>query len=279
MRIVKKKVGKNHYYIDTDDGDRRIPGVTTVVKGGMPNRALAAWNAKATTNYAIDNWDALAALPISERMSRLNGGRYEARDAAADKGKLIHRLAEDLQEGRTVEMPEGLEGYVLACKAFLDDFDFVAAWTEAVCYSETRRHVGTLDALGTLILPDMPEYGHIESDPETGRTAALIDWTTGKGVYAEKAYQLAAYRHSEWMMPEPDVIEPMPEVDVCLGVLLTRHGTYEVIPTRADEAAYRDFLYLKEVYRIADDDELRTMLGEPLMVPRTRRYKLTEVES
>jgi len=98
VKIVRKNTAKGHYYIDADTGER-VPGVTTIVGDGMPKPALLNWAGKATAEYAVDNWDALAPLPLTERLKKIEGGRYEKRDAAANKGTAVTLLAERLIAG------------------------------------------------------------------------------------------------------------------------------------------------------------------------------------
>jgi hypothetical protein len=114
VKIVRKNTAKGHYYLDADTGER-VPGVTTIVGDGMPKPALLNWAGEATAEYAVDNWDTLAPLPYSERLKKIKGGRYEKRDAAANKGTAVHAMAERLIAGEKVTVPDELTGYVNAC--------------------------------------------------------------------------------------------------------------------------------------------------------------------
>ncbi len=174
VSIRRVNHGKGHSYIDTDTG-LKIPGVTTITGNGLPKPALLNWAGDATAEYAIDMWDNLAELPLSERLKRIKGGRYEKRDVAANKGTQIHKLAERLIAGERVVIPDGLQGYVQACVAFLDDFDVRQVYVEAVVYSQTRHHVGTADLIADVMLPDMPDYDHIPRQ-EDGYSRGLFDW-------------------------------------------------------------------------------------------------------
>jgi hypothetical protein len=178
MKVVRKNTAKGHYYLDADTGER-VPGVTTIGGNGLPKPALLNWAGEATAEYAVDNWDTLAALPLTERLKKIKGGRYEKRDAAANKGTAVHAMAERLIAGEKVTVPDELTGYVDACVAFLDNFDVRAVHVEAVVYSETNRHVGTCDLIADVLLPDMPEYDHIGRDAE-GYSRGLLDWKTAE---------------------------------------------------------------------------------------------------
>ena len=276
MKITKKSNGRNHWYVDEDAGGERVPGVTTLTGGGLPKPALLNWAGDATAEYAIDNWEDLGALPISERLKRIKGGRYEKRDAAANKGKQIHKLAERLIAGERVTIPDGLDGYVQACVRFLDEFEVRALHVEAVVYSEARRHVGTLDLIADVRLPDMPEYDHIGRDDD-GFSRGLLDWKSSRsGIFGETALQLTPYRFSEFMiLPDGEVIE-MPAVDFCAGIHLRPDG-YSFIPLTCDEDVYRDFLYVKEVARIVAG--LRDLVGDPIEPPTASTYRLVREDA
>jgi hypothetical protein len=276
VRIVRKQNGRNHWYVDQDAGGERVPGVTTLVGDGLPKPALLNWAGDATAEYAIDNWESLADLSPSERLKRIKGGRYEKRDAAANKGSQIHKLAERLIAGQRVTIPDGIEGYVQACVNFLNDFDLREVHVEAVVYSEQYRHVGTLDLIADVLLPDMPEYDHIPRRDD-GSARGLFDWKTSRsGIFGDVAMQLAPYRHSEFLiLPDGEVID-MPEVDFCAGIHLRADG-YTCVPLLCGKEQYRDFLYIKEVARIQAG--LRDLVGDPIVPPRAAAYRLVREEA
>jgi hypothetical protein len=271
MRIKRIDNGKNHWYVDRDAGGERVPGVTTLTGDGLPKPALLNWAGEATAEYAVDNWDDLAKLPLTERLKRIKGGRYEKRDAAANKGTRIHKMAERLIAGEKVTVPDDLLGYVESCARFLDEFDFRAEHVEAVVYSETRRHCGTLDIIGSVVLPDLPEYEYIAVGPD-GRSRGLFDWKTGRsGIFGDVALQLAPYRFSEYLITDDGLTIDMPEVDFCAGIHVRADG-YEVRPLVCTKDTYRDFLYIKETARIVGN--LRDLVGEPIVPPTASTYRI-----
>ncbi|HEU4422097.1 MAG TPA: hypothetical protein VFR67_06095 [Pilimelia sp.] len=281
MNIVKRKRGRNHWYVDTET-DAKVPGVTSIVGDGLPKPALLNWAAEATADYAVNHWDELAALPVADRLKRIKGGRYATRDEAANRGTQVHRLAERLVRGEQVTVPAGLEGYVTSYVRFLDEFDVQPLYTEAVVYSETNRHVGTLDLIADLLLPDMPEYDDIPRT-EAGYVRALLDIKTSRsGIFGEVAVQLAPYRYSEFLIVKGDGDdEPaeypidMPEVAWTGAVHVTPTG-YELRPVTAGPDEYRAFLYIQQVARFMDTS--RDLVGEPVYPPTTSRYELTRVD-
>lgn len=275
MTIKRINRGKGHSYIDTATG-QPVRGVTTETGDGLPKPALLNWAGDATAEYAVDNWDDLAKLSLSERLKRIKGGRYEKRDAAAAKGTNVHKLAQRLIAGEKVVIPDGLQGYVESCVAFLDDFDVQQLHVEAVVYSESKHHVGTLDLIADILLPDMPEYDDIPRN-EQGYSRGLFDWKTSKsGIFGDVALQLAPYRHSEFLIDPVtgDVLE-MPHVDFTAGIHLRPNG-YTLVPLVTDEDVYRDFLYVREVARVVNS--LRDLVGEPIVPATASRYVLAKAD-
>lgn len=274
MKIVRKNTAKGHYYIDEETGER-VPGVTTIVGDGMPKPALLNWAGEATAEYAVDNWDALAPLPLTERLKKIKGGRYEKRDAASNKGSAVHAMAERLITGAKVTVPDELTGYVQSCVQFLDDFDVRQEHVEVVVYSETQRHVGTTDLIGRVLLPDMPEYDHIPRDDD-GYSLGLFDWKTSKsGIFGDVALQLVAYRHSEFLITDDGRVIDMPDVDFTAGIHLRPDG-YSFVPLETGADVYRDFLYVKEVARVVGG--LRDLVGDVIVPPTASRYVLAKAE-
>lgn len=274
MKIQRKNTAKGHYYIDLDAGGERVPGVTTILSDGLPKPALMNWSATATAAYAVDQWDMLAGLPLSERLKKIEGGRWAARDAAAAKGTAVHAMAERLVAGEKVTVPDNITGYVKACVDLLDDFAVRPVHVEAVVYSETRRHVGTCDLIAEFLLPDMPEYEHIPRR-DNGSSLALVDWKTSKsGIFGDVALQLAAYRHSEFLIDAYEQVIPMPDVDFAAGIHLRPDGGYSLVPLTTDEAVYRGFLYVKQVAQLVN--ELRDLVWAPIVPPTASQYVLTK---
>lgn len=278
VRIVRNDNGRSHWYTDTDTGER-IPGVTTINGDGLPKKALINWAGNSTAEYAIDHWDELAELPPSARLKKIQGGRYESRDEAANRGTQVHKMGERLINGESVVVPDLLRPYVDSYVRFLDEFQLRARHVEALVYSETHRYVGTFDIFGDILLPDMPEYAGLPRDEDGFVCGCLIDAKTNRsGIFGETALQLAAYRHAEFLQPDPrdpDTAEPMPEV-TWTGALWIRPDGYSLIPVVADEGQHRAFLYVQQVAQW--DKSSRDLVGSPIEPPTASRYTLKKIE-
>ncbi|MFV2094858.1 hypothetical protein ACFHW1_05115 [Micromonospora sp. LOL_014] len=278
MKIVRRQNGRNHWYIDLDTGDR-IPGVTTILDQGLPKKALINWSATATAEYAVDNWDELTQLAPSARLKKLQGGRYAAKDEAANRGTQVHKMGERLINGEAVVVPDLIRPYVDSYVRFMDEFQLRAKHIEAVVYSETHRYVGTLDIFGDILLPDMPEYDHLPRDDDGFVCDVLIDAKTNRsGIFGETALQLAGYRFAEFMQADPsdpDTAFPMPEV-AWTGAVWIRPDGYSLIPVEAGEEQHRSLLYARQVGLF--DQGARDLIGAPVEPPTASRYALVKAD-
>jgi hypothetical protein len=195
-RLERRNYGRGHGY--KIDG-QKVLGVTTALQV-IAKPALIDWAARATAEAAVDRWDELAELPISERLKELNGARWVTNKAAILRGNEIHALAEKLTHGQPVDVPPEHVGPVEAYAKFLDHWQLEAIGTEAPCANTDIGYAGTLDAvMRTPLLNDGQPI--------------LLDNKTGKGVYSETALQLAAYARCTLWQPEGQGSEePMLEV-------------------------------------------------------------------
>lgn len=279
MKIVRKNTAKGHYYIDQDTGER-VPGVTTVLDSGLPKKALINWAASATAEFAIDHWDELSELAPSARLKKLNGGRYAVKDEAANRGTQVHKMGERLMGGETVVVPDPIRAYVDSYVRFLDEFQLRVRHIEALVYSESHRYVGTLDIVGDILLPDMPEYDHLPRDDDGFVCNCLIDAKTNRsGIFGETALQLAGYRFAEFMQPDwddPESAFEMPQV-TWTGAVWIRPDGYSLIPVTAGEEQHRAFLYAQQVGIF--DHGARDLIGDRIEPPTASRYALVKADA
>lgn len=244
----RKNHGRGHsYWID----GVKVPGVTTILNQGLPKPALVNWAARTAAELAVDQWDALAQLPPSERLKRISKAHDAARTTAAVRGTRVHALAEPLSRGEEVAVPEALAGRVESCVKFLDDFGVEILMTEAPVLSRKWGYGGTFD-LGTRL-------------HALGGTVWLLDYkTSGSGVYGDTAYQLAAYRYGDFTLDAEGREIPLPEFDEA-GVVWLRDDGYDLYPFHADRGVFRQFLYIQQCARAAED--CRDYRGDALLPP------------
>jgi hypothetical protein len=251
--VTLKFAPTTHRY--TCDG-RSIPGVTSLISGGMPKPALVGWAARTIAEFVADNPDEveqLRALGRGPMVAALKEIHWRDRDAAANKGSEIHVLAEDLVNGREVEVPEYLAGHVEAAVRFLDEWQPVPLLTEVSVVNRKWWYAGRLD-----LIADFPD----------GRRR-LIDWKSNRsGIFGETALQLSAYRYAEKYVldGDPDTEIDMPEVDEAWAVHVRADG-YDVIPLKADEQTHKEFLHVKYVADVSK--RIRSYVGAALDAPTT----------
>jgi hypothetical protein len=273
--IRRRDTARGHYYRDAEG--RRVPGVTTILDKGLPKKALINWAANATADGTLNDWDSLALLPPAERLTKMKGIRYAARDAAANRGTEVHRFAEKLLHGETVNVPDEIAGHVRSCAEFLDEFEFDAERIEFSIVSYTHGYAGTGDFIGTIALPDSPRDVPGDWRDFIGQRIRILgDWKTNRsGIFGESAIQMSAYRYADALITGDDE-EPMPAVDACAALHLRADG-YSLIPVTATTEIHRLFLYIQQVARV--DDESRDYVGAPIPPPAASSYRLIREET
>jgi hypothetical protein len=260
--IRRVDTAKGHYYKDATGA--RVPGVTTLIDGGVPKPALINWAANATIEYAIDRWDELGSQGPALRMKRLQGARYEDKDRAKNRGTEVHRAAERLLAGEPVQVAEEIAGHVEAYARFLDEFKVEPVHVEFSCVSYKWGYAGTADLCAWVQLP------------ERGRTLLLMDLKTSRsGIFGETALQLAGYRYADKWIVGGEEIEPV-EVTYCAGIHVRGDG-YDLIPVEVGEQEHKDFLYAMKIAQFKARD--RDLIGAPIMPASASTFRLVREQS
>ena len=256
-KLTRKNYGKGHsYFLD----GVKIPGVTAILSDGLAKPALINWAAKTVAGYAVDNWGTLAELKLSERLKTLEAAHYADRDAAGKRGTEVHKLAEALNAGKKVAVPEELAGHVESYVSFLDDHDIRPVLTESsvVYLKPLNEYAGTLDLIARF--------------PALDKTLLCDVKTARSGVFPDNALQLAAYRFATSYLDGTN-LKPMPEVDGC-AVIHVRADGYSLVPLEAGPAEHRFFLYCRQLWRWQNEAS-KTVVGEEIPPPA----QLAEVSS
>jgi hypothetical protein len=240
---------KSHYY--KDGNGNRIPGVTTILGGGVPQPALINWAANATAEWAIDNFDALTEMTPAQRLKALQGARYETSDRAKKRGTEVHGYAERLVKGEKVEaVPDELRGHVEAYVRFLDKFEVDPIVVEAAIVNYRYGYAGTLDLIAEI------------TDNDGQRRKLLLDAKTNeKGIFGETPLQLAAYRYAEFYLDPDGKEQPMIEVDGCGAILISSEDA-QLIPCTAGPEQMKSFRIAQAMRDIVDNG--RDLVGAPV---------------
>ena len=213
--------GRGRHYTNPLTGED-VPSVTNVI-GVLDKPALPRWAAKMTAEAAWKMRGSLDAMGEAEAIDVLKGSPWRNSGRAADRGTSIHDYLEARAEGR---MLPKLEGDALRYKAGADQFleqyrpEFVR--TEFTCFGD--GYAGTADFQAWI----------------DGRLV-IGDYKTSKALYPEIALQLAAIRFAESVVNDDGNVSEMPEVDGCVGVLITPDGC-DVREIAADLNAHRAFM-------------------------------------
>ena len=223
-RVEGKAFGKpTHWYVRVDTGEK-VPGVTTIIKDFMPKPALIRWASNTTAEQAVDRWDELAGMGVSERLKALKSAAWDARDKAALRGTELHAHAERLVHGQPVEVGDEQLPLVESAARFLDDWDLEPLLVERAVWHLRHGWAGTLDVVGRL---------------RDGRIW-LCDYKTGRGAFPDHALQLAAYMRAEgWADDEGDA-HAMPAIEAG-GVVHVRADGYDLIPLDVSDRTYEVF--------------------------------------
>lgn len=228
MTVERIDTGRGHKY--TIDGEP-APGVTTILNAAIPKPALPYWAAGEVAEFVAESLvivdgefthDAAPLLTAIEQQTRrplkrgsrsdvvqrLKGVPWARRDAAANRGVQVHDLAARWITGADVDVPELLDPYVKAYAAWAERWEPVDELVERTIAHRDPHYCGTFDLCATLV---------------DGRRWLLDIKTSGSGVYAEVALQLAGYRYAQTMLVDGDE-QPMIDVDACGVIWLTELG-------------------------------------------------------
>jgi hypothetical protein len=233
---LKFNEASHRYWLD----GKPIPGVTSLIKGGLPAPALMYWSAKSVAEWVADNpeqCEALRGMGRHKMVAALKETPWEKRDTAAVRGTEVHALAEQLVHGNEVEVPEHLTGHVEGYVRFLDAWQPSPILTEKSCANAKHWYAGRFD-----LIADM------------AGTRWLLDVKTAKGIYGDNALQVDAYRNAEFYVEDddPDTHLPMPEGIERLGVLHVRDDGTDLIPLDSTGDPFRTFLHCAWVAKRKD---------------------------
>lgn len=240
----------HRYWLD----GKPIPGVTTLIKNGLPKPALMYWSARTVAEYVADNpadIEQLRDMGREPMVAALKSIPWEKRDRKALRGTQIHALADRLIHGQEVEVPEDHAPLVTGYVDFLDAFSVEPLLTERAVASRTHWYAGTFDAI-------------VRINGET----LLLDWKTSSGVYGETALQTAAYANAEFYVDGDGQEQPLPHIDG-LGVVHITEAGSSLYRFADPAAAWKDFRHVAWVANATD--RIKAQLPTLAEVPQIRK--------
>lgn len=238
--IARRNHGQNHSY--KIDGVK-VPGVTTIT-GYFKSGGLAEYPGKVVAEYAVNNWDSLAALRHADRLKELYAARWAEVRAAGARGTEVHKIAARLHAGeRDVPYPDELAGHVESCVDWLDTMDPRVQARELIIGNRDVRYCGTLDLIADL--------GPIPWDGEILPAARwLLDLKTSRsGIFPETALQCCGYENADVFIAEDGAERPFGWLGVerCAAVHIRGDG-WDFIPLDTGPDTWAYFRYLAWLY-------------------------------
>lgn len=217
-----------------------VPGVTTIL-GVLDKPALPRWSAEMVATYVADNPDGIDTLRGIGRdamIRTLKGIPWDFTKRAATRGTILHAHAETILNGDETDVEPDHVPVIEGALDFLDEWQIDPILTEFSCASREHRWAGTGDLIAYYRRPDTGHEG-----------VGVFDWKSGKKIYPEFAWQLAAYGHAEFHGLDGDET-PMPVCDAAFGVHITPDG-YEAVPLAYGPDVYEEFVQIRRVHEIA----------------------------
>lgn len=235
MSIKRINRGRGHSY--SIDG-KKAYGVTTALSDGWPQPWMGPWSAKCVAQAAVDmEPEALDVLRRSGRETAiqvLKGAPNRTRDKAAARGTEVHKIAERVQAGEEVAVPDHLYGHVESVARFLDEWQIRPLLVEKTVAHYTFLYAGTFD-----LVAELPSGRRI-----------LFDYKTSASIKETTALQLAAYVNASHYLAEDGVELPMSEIgiDDCMAVHVRADG-YDVVPLDTSAFVFSTFLSVLNIAR------------------------------
>lgn len=222
--------GNHRYRLD----GKHVPSVTTIL--GVVNKpGLPKWSARTVAEHVADHPEAVDALRPLGRDAVVNALKevpWKRRDDAAHRGTTLHDIAERLVLGEEVDVDEDLVPVVESTLAFLDAWDVRPVAVERIVANREHWYAGKFDLV---------------ADTKGGR--AILDYKSGKAIYAGAAFQLSAYAGAEFYVADDGTEQPVADLGIerSLGVHIRADG-YDVHELRFGPDVFEEFTSIRRVW-------------------------------
>lgn len=212
-----------------------FPSVTTILSAAEPKPWMKSWASRETARWAVENQAAWRDLDPEDAIKLIKGGPEKTRTRASDLGTAIHLVAEAHANGEAEPaVPEGVRPLVKQFLSFIRDFAPEPIMTEERVFNRRVGFAGTFD-----LLANCPLIGERAPKPHWGGPAGhgprvLLDYKSGKGVYASVALQLRAYAEGEFVQKRDGTEMPMFERPDAYYAIHLRPRGYALVRVNAD---------------------------------------------
>ncbi len=221
------------------DGSRRyvhpvsgetVPSVTTILKViAKPN--VTAWAAKKAAEFAVLHMDELDGYSAAEKVEKIRHAHEESSQGARDLGTEIHATIDSWQKGEAAEDPEGAGPYLNRFIDWVLDEQPKFIYNECTLWSRKHSYAGTADAIA-----------------EIGGSVYLLDFKTGKGVYAEAGLQVSALAGADFIITPEGEEKEIPALDFVAAIHI-RPRSCRLIPVSRQEENFSCFLAARQILR------------------------------
>lgn len=238
----------HHVYTAAYDGRiETLQSVTTILRV-LDKPALVPWAQGIVAEAAIahrsdlEGWVQVGG--VEGAIGLLKRAATTQKDKAAAVGSDVHSIAERLNRGQDVTVPDDIAPFVEAYRHWLRDFDPTVIAAEEMVVGD--GYAGTLDLICEI----------------AGETW-LIDLKTAKGVYSDTALQLAAYANALFIgRPGDPQRYRLPRFDQ-YGVVHIRPSGAELVPYDVTADDYATFLALRAV-SVWRTGKAKTVVGQAI---------------
>ena len=239
---------------------------TSAINGGLPKPFLVGWAAKLVAETAVDDIAVIQAMvdkgDEQGAIAHLKGAPYRKRQAAADRGTLVHAAIEGYIAGKTMEevveiakaelkeerVPPKLHiptiKMISGLVQFLQDEEPEILWSEKTVFSRTHGYAGTPD-----IIARMRVGGTLQP--------VVIDVKTSKGIYDETALQLVSYARADFVGLDDGTEKPLlpkksEKIEFGVVVRPKPSGGYETAVFTLTDDVYELFLHCLAVANLRE---------------------------
>ena len=184
---VEYQVGK-FYTVTLGNGHSAQFQRCTTIVGTLPKPWMGRWASKMVAEYANEHWKRLATVDTATREKELKGAPWAKRDAAGDRGTIIHNTIDKFISGGTldIEMTPDEKACSMGAVSFLSGAGLGTrnARTEVSVINSRYGIAGTVDLI----------------DRSLDGTRWMLDWKTSRSIYSEHAVQQAVYQKSTFAL-------------------------------------------------------------------------------
>ena len=243
-----------------------VISVTSAVEGGLPKPYLVGWAAKEAAICAVDDFDVVKLMlergDEQGAINHIKGAPFRKRDAAGNRGTIVHSAIEAYLAGKRLtkdEIEEEMKqrrvtakqwkptlAMVKAMTDFMYDEEPEVYWSEKTVFNRTHGYAGTPDIIGRM---------------RVGGTMlpVVIDCKTSKSIYDETAYQLTAYARAEFVGTDDGQELPLLPTDEKIewGVIVRpqSNGKYEKAYFTLTDDLFERFIHMVGVASTADIEQ------------------------